>query len=98
MSTSDTISIWSAAFSGVATVVAIVAVIIAAKQSRYGRRSAIAADKSAEASDRSASAAERSAAAAEEAVRQAKKAGTTAAEGTRARIVFLDPPDTSVDL
>jgi hypothetical protein len=81
MSTSDAIAIWAAVFAGVAALAAIAAAIIAAKQRRDGRRSAIAAE-------RSAIAAERSAAAAEEAVREAKNAAKIAAEGTRAWIVY----------
>jgi type II secretory pathway pseudopilin PulG len=84
MSTTDTIAIWSAAFTGVAAVAAITAAIIAAKQRRDGQRSAIAA--------------ERSAAAAEDAVREARKAAITAAEGTRAWIVYHDSDTPNVNL
>src|ERR1017187_5727500 len=84
MTTADTIAIWSAAFTGVAAVAAITAAIVAVRQRRDGRRSAIAA--------------ERSAAAAEQAVRQAQRAATTAAEGTRAWIVYHGSDTPNVNL
>lgn len=85
------VEFWRVVFTGVAAAAAIAAVIVSLAARRNARRSAAAAE-------RSAAAGEKSAATAEEALRQARKAATTAAEGTRARIVFRDPPETSENL